>query len=126
MKKKLCNYPGCNNLIDMGERYCGEHIRERASGDARGAVLPFQNAVRTNAHLYNTARWRKLQKRIIRENPSCFKCGIGRHETALQVHHLVEPRGNEELFFDEANLVPVCNACHRILTAKEIWNRKDR
>jgi 5-methylcytosine-specific restriction endonuclease McrA len=120
MKKKICGRPGCTRLIDSGERYCREHtvtIQNRK---------PYENAVRTNAPLYNTVRWRKLRNRILKEYPYCFKCGIGKQESSLHVHHIIEPRGNEDLFFDESNLVSVCEACHRVLTAKEIQNRKEK
>jgi 5-methylcytosine-specific restriction endonuclease McrA len=116
MKKKLCRQPGCNRLIDSTETYCGDH--------ARAGKKPYENAGRTNAALYNTVRWRKLRNRILNEQPQCSRCGIGRNEATLHVHHTIEPRGNEELFFDETNLVPVCESCHRVLTAREIRNRK--
>jgi 5-methylcytosine-specific restriction protein A len=118
MKKKLCNHPGCSRLIDIGERYCTEHA-------AREKRKPFEGANRSNASLYNTAKWRKLRNKILREQPYCYKCGIGKNETSLQVHHVIEPRGDEALFYDESNLLPVCESCHRILTAKEIRNRKE-
>jgi 5-methylcytosine-specific restriction endonuclease McrA len=120
MKKKICNYPGCNTLIDITERYCTEHKRE-----PKGAE-PYKNAERSNASLYNTTRWRKLRSKILKEHPNCFRCGISKNETRLEVHHVVEPRGNEELFFDETNLTAVCPPCHRILTNKEIWGRKNK
>jgi 5-methylcytosine-specific restriction endonuclease McrA len=107
----------------MGERYCKKHIRgtERPAGPK-----PFENAVRANDSLYNTARWRKLKGKVLKAHPYCFKCGISKSETTLHVHHLIEPRGNEELFFDETNLVPVCDSCHRVLTAQEIRNRRKK
>jgi 5-methylcytosine-specific restriction endonuclease McrA len=63
---------------------------------------------------------------VLKEYPYCVKCGIGKNETPLHVHHIVEPRGNEELFFNKDNLVPVCDACHRVLTAEEIRKRKEK
>jgi 5-methylcytosine-specific restriction endonuclease McrA len=89
-------------------------------------MRPFENASRANTPMYNTARWRKLRAKVLKENPCCFKCGISKKETALHVHHLIEPRGNEELFFDETNLVPVCASCHRVLTVQEIQNRRKK
>jgi 5-methylcytosine-specific restriction protein A len=116
MKKKLCNHPGCNRLVDIGARYCAEHTRERK---------PFENAVRTNDSLYNTAAWRKLRGKIVKEHPYCARCGMSKKETSLHVHHVIEPRGNEVLFFDEHNLVPVCESCHQKITAEEIRRRKN-
>jgi 5-methylcytosine-specific restriction protein A len=114
MKKKICNSPGCNRLIDHGSRYCDEHTRP--------PTIPFKNAVRTNGLLYNTTRWRKLRKIIIEESPFCSMCGAT--ETELEVHHAIPPRGNEDLFFDKNNLVVVCSDCHRVVTNREIRKRK--
>jgi 5-methylcytosine-specific restriction endonuclease McrA len=118
MKRKICNYPGCTTLIAMTERYCGEHKRENST--------PFQNAVRTNAALYNTDRWKKLRSKIVKEHPYCSRCGISKKESRLEVHHIIAPRGSEELFFDEDNLVPVCESCHSVLTAQEINSRRNK
>jgi 5-methylcytosine-specific restriction protein A len=116
MKVKICNSPGCNNLILPTERYCSFHKKEPEK--------PFSSAIRYNEELYHTLQWRKLRTKILREQPNCFKCGISGSESKLEIHHLIPPRGNEELFFDESNLVSVCPVCHKILTAKEIRDRK--
>jgi 5-methylcytosine-specific restriction protein A len=117
MIKKICGHPGCTRLIDKGKTYCKEHTREPAREE------PFKKAVRANASLYNTVRWRNLRTRKIKENPYCVKCGIDKH---LEVHHIIPPRGNEELFFDEENIIVVCQSCHRIITNGEIRGRKRR
>ena len=109
MRAKICNFPSCNKLIKQDERYCESHIKPK--------VKPFENAVRHNEGLYNTTRWRKLRKEVLSETPYCAKCGISKN---LEIHHIVPPRGNEGLFFDENNCVPVCKSCHRIITAREI------
>jgi 5-methylcytosine-specific restriction protein A len=116
MRKKICNFPGCNNLIEQSERYCSLHKKEPAPA--------FSSAIRFNEELYHTTQWRKLRTKILKEQPYCFKCGISGSESKLEVHHIIPPRGNEELFFDESNLVSVCPVCHKILTAKEIGDRK--
>jgi 5-methylcytosine-specific restriction protein A len=116
MKRKICNHPGCNCLIVPPERYCSKHQRERPQ--------PFETAKRFNELLYNTTRWRKLRTKILKEQTHCSKCGLSNSETKLEVHHVIPPRGNEELFFDENNLVAVCPLCHKIITGREIRNRK--
>jgi len=112
-KAKICNEAGCSVLIDSCSTYCQKHIKPKR--------IPFQNAVRSNDGLYNTNRWRKLRKKILSENPYCIRCGA---DTDLEIHHRIPPRGNEDLFYEESNCVPVCGACHRIETAKEILSRK--
>ena len=115
IKKKICNYPDCNRLINPDERYCTEHTKEPKK--------PFESAIRYNEALYKTSIWKQLRKKIISEQPNCFYCGIGNTETQLEIHHRIAPRGNEELFFDENNLIVVCGVCHKRLTAKEIRER---
>jgi 5-methylcytosine-specific restriction protein A len=116
MKAKICNSPGCNELIPPTERYCPRHKKEPGK--------PFSSAIRFNEELYHTSQWRKLRATILKEQPNCSKCGISGSESKLEVHHIIPPRGNEELFFDENNLVSVCPVCHKIITNKEIGNRK--
>jgi 5-methylcytosine-specific restriction protein A len=116
LKKKICNSPGCNTLIDPFERYCQQHQKEQPP--------PFSSAIRYNESLYKTTLWKQLRAKVLKEQTSCFKCGIDKTEAKLEVHHLIPPRGNEDLFFDENNLVAVCPICHRIITNREIIDRK--
>ena len=113
MKVKICSEAGCNNLIDSNSVYCKKHIKEK--------IKPFENAIRANELLYNTSKWRQLRKEILKENNWCIKCGI---DINLEVHHIIPPRGNEELFFDKGNLTVYCKQCHRIETNREIRERK--
>jgi 5-methylcytosine-specific restriction protein A len=113
MKVKICATAGCNVLIPQSETYCKAHIPEPRK--------PFETAVRYNTKLYNTTRWRSLRKQILKEQPVCQKCGIDKN---LEVHHITPPRGNEILFFNEGNLITVCTKCHKLITAREINNRK--
>jgi 5-methylcytosine-specific restriction protein A len=112
MIKKICNYPGCSKLIDSNERYCREH---------QNKPIPFQGAKRFNEALYNTTQWRRLRKEILKGQPNCCRCGS---DTDLQVHHIIPPKGNEDLFFDKSNLATICSACHRIETNREIQHRR--
>jgi 5-methylcytosine-specific restriction endonuclease McrA len=112
MRKKICSFAGCNTLIEFNERYCTKHIINHK---------PFEHAIRYNEALYNTTRWRTLRKEKIKEIPYCELCGA---DTNLEVHHRVPPRGNEELFFNRDNLQVICSACHKIITAREIRERK--
>jgi 5-methylcytosine-specific restriction protein A len=116
LRKKICNHPGCNALINTDERYCLKHKKELPP--------PFSSAIRYNESLYKTTQWRNLRNKVLKEQTNCFKCGIHKSESKLEVHHLIPPRGNEALFFDENNLVAVCPVCHKIITNKEIKNRK--
>lgn len=118
MRKKICNAPGCSTLIEPAESYCARHQRERPA--------PFSNAIRYNEALYKTTRWRTLRASVLREQRCCSQCGVSGDETRLEVHHIIPPRGNEELFFDAENLTAVCPACHRAITNREIGSRSYR
>ena len=110
--KKLCSEPGCNLLVESPETRCPAHFKPKK-------VNAFEKATRANE--YNTSAWRKLRKQHLKRHPHCVKCGS---TEKLQVHHTVPPRGNESLFYDEYNLETVCATCHRVLTAKEIADRR--
>lgn len=79
--------------------------------------------MRSNIALYHTPEWRKLRWTVLQEQPACYRCGIGKDEVRLEVHHLIPPRGNEELFYERSNVVAVCQHCHRIITQREIGYR---
>jgi len=115
MRAKICCYPSCNSLIKTDKRYCDKHTPDKK--------VPFENATRSNETLYNSSQWRSLRKKILKEHPYCYKCGISIKEAELDIHHIVPARGNIDLFYDESNCIPICKSCHRIITAKEIKNR---
>ena len=95
---KICKYPSCNKLISSDKAYCEAHQPPPR--------IPFANATRSNEVLYKTHRWRALRKKIIAETPYCVYCGANSN---LQVHHKIPPRGDEDLFYDEGNCVPICS-----------------
>ncbi|OKO67049.1 HNH endonuclease [Bradyrhizobium sp. NAS96.2] len=65
---------------------------------------------------YKLARWRALRRRIfLRDLYTCQRKGCGRVEpdTSLLVcDHVIPHRGDERLFWDEANLQTLCKTCH--------------
>jgi 5-methylcytosine-specific restriction endonuclease McrA len=66
-----------------------------------------------------------LRKKVITGHPWCARCGISKKEAKLEVHHVVPPHGNEELFYNEDNCTVVCGSCHRKITAEEIRRRNN-
>ena len=65
---------------------------------------------------YKTARWQKLRIRVlVRDLFTCQMRGCGRIEpdtSKLVADHRKPHRGDEQLFWDEANLWTLCAACH--------------
>ena len=70
--------------------------------------------------LRSTARWQKARAKVLKQDPMCRPCAsIGRERAATQVDHLVPVVTRPDLAFVEANLQPICDACHRRKSAKE-------
>ena len=106
MLKKICSCIGCNELVDIGVRYCAKHsqatVRETAS--KRG---------------YNYA-WQQARKKYLLDNPLCVHCEKNNRLTpATVVDHIKPHRGDAKLFWDKNNWQSLCASCHSVKTAKE-------
>jgi 5-methylcytosine-specific restriction enzyme A len=110
--KRPCNYPGCPELVEAGERYCPKHKKliskqidqRRGSSTQRG---------------YN-ARWQRARKVFLQKNPLCVEClKEGNVTPATVVDHIVPHKGNYNLFWNESNWQSLCATHHNIKTAKE-------
>jgi 5-methylcytosine-specific restriction endonuclease McrA len=62
-------------------------------------------------NLYNS-KWEKYRYRYLHHNPTCYACG-GKSEV---VDHIKAHRGDEDLFWDEMNYIPLCHRCHNTVT----------
>ena len=63
--------------------------------------------------LYDQTSWRKLSKQFLARNPLCKACSKrGRERAATITDHIVEHKGDVELFWDMKNLQPLCATCH--------------
>jgi len=82
------------------------HRREREPGDVarRG----------TAAERGYGARWRnETRPRYAASHPWCEDCLARDIRTPVQiVHHRIEPRGDDALMHDPANLKSACRSCH--------------
>lgn len=121
MRKYNCKAPGCCIPLDEDVGYCYRHRKygeqiEMQKATAKAAKKPWAEAQRPNAHLYNTQQWRTLRAFIIAKYPYCANCG---DTERLQVHHIVPPKGDEQLFYDDGNLVVLCERCHLRVTSAE-------
>lgn len=63
---------------------------------------------------YKTARWRALRLKVfLRDLFQCRKCKRIEGDTSkLVCDHITPHRGDERLFWDEANLQTLCKDCH--------------
>ena len=88
-------------MVPMGKARCPEHTRSRER--ARGSA---------HQRGYD-ARWRKEREVFLRANPLCRKCKAeDRIEPATVVDHVIPHKGDQELFWNQANWQPLCKPHH--------------
>ena len=130
MLKRICQYSGCDEISEPGHTYCKTHLVEsqkkhREWLENHNKKKPFENAVRTNN--YNNSEWRALRMKVLkRDNYQCQQCGATKEECGyqLEVHHIIPPKGNKELFYNIDNCVTLCKWCHARITQQEIMENK--
>ena len=126
MLKKICQYSGCDCFAVEHHTYCEKHLLESQKKHQEwlknhSKKKPFENAERTNN--YNNVEWRALRKEVLeRDGYCCRSCGATKEESGypLEIHHIIPPKGNKELFYDINNCVTLCKYCHARITQEEI------
>lgn len=111
--KRECKKVGCYRLTDSADGYCEEHRKERWLGsDER------RKSARERG--YN-ATWEKYRKIYLQEHPLCVDCLSKKIlRAATVVDHIVAHKGNEDLFWNEANHQALCKKCHDMKTMQEV------
>jgi 5-methylcytosine-specific restriction protein A len=102
---KPCAQPGCPELIAKGAR-CPEHHKAFRRKYDRGYRR------RQRKKLYDSARWQKVRRMILRREPICREC---KARPATEVHHI----NNNPLDNRDDNFEPLCKPCHSRRTAHE-------
>ena len=65
-------------------------------------------------------RWRRARADYLARHPLCVQCRAAGHiEPSTTVDHTVPHRGDQTLFWDEANWAALCKRCHDAKTARE-------
>lgn len=63
--------------------------------------------------LYDTVRWRKARARHLDNHPLCVMClQQGRDTMATVIDHIIEHKGDYDMFWDEDNWQSLCAPCH--------------
>ena len=130
MLKRICNYSGCDCFSEPGHIYCAKHLLESQKKheeylEKNHKKKPFENAIRCND--YNNAEWRALRKEVLkRDNYCCQQCGASQKECEfpLEIHHIIPPKGNKDLFLDANNCITLCKVCHARITQEEVRENK--
>lgn len=103
---RQCTHPGCREVHRAGgpcPKHKGAYDRQRGTATERG---------------YD-ARWRKLRKAFLANNPLCVYClKEDRTEPATQVDHKVAVRIGGAMY-DWNNLQALCDTHHSRKTATE-------
>lgn len=69
---------------------------------------------------YSTARWQRLRNRTLLQHPLCAFClRENRTTAATVVDHIIPHRGNQNLFWDDANLQSLCAYHHDNVKRRE-------
>lgn len=70
-------------------------------------------AGKTTAERGYGGRWQKARETFLQHHPLCVYCEReGRITAANVVDHKVPHRGDQALFWDQANWQPLCRSCH--------------
>ena len=108
-----CRYPGCSAVLGT-PGYCSVH-RVAVHRDYGRARRYFDSEL----GFYQSRSWRAARAALLREQPLCAVCkAVGRLLPAKVVDHIV-PIKDGGARFDQANLQPLCVACHNRKTARE-------
>jgi len=116
--KKACCYPGCPNLSH--DSYCPDHKKVRQR---------FKNQLAdrdrgTAAQRGYDAQWRRARVVFLNQHPLCVKCEEDNHLTpATVVDHIIDHKGDYELFWDRDNWQSLCKPCHDSKTAMTTWGK---
>lgn len=71
-----------------------------------------ENSTR-DRRMYDSARWRKARKLHLSEHPLCAMCLLHGITTAANtVDHVVEHKGDYDMFWDSSNWQSLCASCH--------------
>ena len=108
-----CRKPGCPALTRDG--YCQDHKPKKA-------------ARRESAEwhwMYGLPVWvYDLRPTQLLREPFCRECAqSGRRTRATDVDHIVDHKGNWQLFTDRNNLESLCHSCHSRKTMRDRWQK---
>ena len=105
-----CKTVGCPELTHDG--YCINHKRIRQKS---------YDSNRPSWHsMYASKRWKDARIIYLSDNPFCIECSkLDRLIPATVVDHIVDHKGNYDLFWDTTNWQGLCYRHHNSKTAKQ-------
>ena len=114
--KRPCLGPSCPKLVTPPVNRCDECRKKFNNERARG---------RPGSRKVYGRRWQEARVRHLKANPLCVAClDQGNIVAATEVDHITPHRGDQSLFWDEANWQSLCKPCHSRKTAQEVHARR--
>lgn len=107
MPKQKCKFPGCPHSVEAKIVYCDDHARYRT-------VKKFTGFYEKRSTFYDTARWKRLRRFVLSQEPLCRRCG----RPAQVVDH-IRPIKKGGSATDLDNLQPLCTPCHNAKSSKD-------
>lgn len=98
---RLCS---CGKIVAAGVRCACQIVNDRARKARFDKTRP---SARQRGY---TREWQAARADYLQRHPYCRHDGCGRPATI--VHHVTAHRGNQRLFWDRSNWMPVCEPCH--------------
>lgn len=117
MIMKLCDYPGCHELVPYNVRYCQQHQQQQQTEPRQPtgySQYSHRKAIGGEyAHFYKSKAWSDLSYSYRLRHPLCEWCQAkGLYVQADVVDHIVPIRVAWDKRLDESNLQCLCNRCH--------------
>lgn len=112
--KKICSKYGCNNLVNIKDKYCDDHRQEIVKQVRQWRRTYDSKRDPKYKQFYKSANWLKLRDYVLkRDNYLCTECiKSGKLTTCNTVHHIIEIREDMSKSLDQDNLTTLCYECH--------------
>ena len=102
----------CGRAAVPGGSRCETH------GGLKSSWSKYKSAHPERSSMYQSEHWRILRDRVLREEPSCRRCGA----PSTDVDHVIALADGGS--WDRDNLQGLCRSCHRAKTGED--NRRRR
>jgi len=126
MAKKICNYPGCNELVEMKDRYCTAHRIEKKEA-VKQKNRRYDEKLRNKKHdkFYHSKAWKSVRDMAMKQTGGlCVEClKLGMTVKADVVDHIIPLEKDYSLRLNLTNLQPLCHSHHNKKTINERGGR---
>ena len=120
MPSKLCNAPGCTELISMKERYCEKHTQGKIYESSR----QYDTTKRNKFHdqFYHSKEWKSMRNLVMFDHGGlCTQCArLDMTVPADVVDHIIPISVDWDQRLNRDNLQPLCHSCHNKKTQNDI------